>query len=188
MRSLSEFEQHELLKLARDTIVEAVCRDGLPRYLRNDGVFGERCGVFVTLHVFQRLRGCIGVVDAHEPLGSSIVRCAASAALSDPRFPRLCAEELPDLSIELSLLSVPAPIRPDALELGRHGLLVRNEAFRGLLLPQVAVEHHFTTEQFLAETCRKAGLPPTAWQLPDTEILAFTCQILSETSARLQNS
>jgi AmmeMemoRadiSam system protein A len=186
MRSLSEPEQHDLLKLARDSIVEAVCRDGLPRYLRNDGVFGERCGVFVTLHVLQRLRGCIGVVDDSEPLGSSIVRCAVSAALSDPRFPRVCSEELPDLLIEISLLSTPAPIRPDEIELGRHGLLVRNGAFRGLLLPQVAIEHHFSVVEFLAETCRKAGLPPMAWQQPETEIQAFTCEILSETSLALR--
>lgn len=180
MRFLSEPEQQALLQLARDSIVEAVRCDELPRYLRNDGVFGERCGVFVTLHVLQRLRGCIGVVDAQEPLGSSIVRCAVSAALSDPRFPRVCPDELTDLLIELSLLSVPAPIRPDAIELGRHGLLVRNGAMRGLLLPQVALEHHFSVEQFLGETCRKAGLPAAAWQQTDTEILAFTCQVFSE--------
>ena len=225
-RLLDVTEQQALLQYAREAVIDAVARGDLPRILRNDGIFAERCGVFVTLHIHQRLRGCIGVVEADEPLGSSLVRCAASAALSDPRFPPLRQDELPDLRIEISLLSPPEPIRPEAIEIGRHGLLIvssrahsRDERERGegstsppsgappsvfeggssvkkgLLLPQVAVEHHLTAEQFLAETCRKANLPPDAWrQLAEAsqstpspedvsriQLFAFTCQVFSET-------
>jgi uncharacterized protein len=180
-RPLSAAEQQELLHYARAAMVQAVCCGDLPRVLRHDGIFAERCGVFVTLHMLQRLRGCIGVVDTQESLGSSLVRCAAGAALADPRFPPVHQEELSALHIEISLLSTPEPIRPEKIQLGRHGLLVTSGvsptpfAFkggasvkRGLLLPQVAIEHHFTVEQFLAETCRKAGLPPDAWRLAAT--------------------
>ena len=183
MRSLSEAEQQSLLQYAREAIIQAVCCGDLPRVLRQDAIFGERCGVFVTLHVLERLRGCIGVVEANEPLGSAVVRCAAGAALSDPRFPPVRNEELSQLHIEISLLSPPAPIRPEAIEIGLHGLLVSNDSYRGLLLPQVAVEHHLTPEQFLAETCRKAGLPHDAWRRVDTQLFGFTCQIFSEAQA-----
>lgn len=143
-------------------------------------MFAERRGVFVTLHVRGRLQGCIGVVEPNEPLGDAIVRCAASAALEDPRFAPMRAEQLAELSIEISLLSVPAPISPEAIELGRHGLLVVLHGKRGLLLPQVAIEHHLTREQFLEETCRKASLQREAWRDPDARLFGFICEVLSD--------
>ena len=134
----------------------------------------------MTLHVRGRLQGCIGVVEPAEPLGEAIVRCAGSAALKDPRFAPLRADQLGELTIEISLLSAPAPISPEAIEIGRHGLLVVLHAQRGLLLPQVAVEHHLTREQFLEETCRKAGLPREAWRDPEARLFGFTCEVLSD--------
>jgi AmmeMemoRadiSam system protein A len=120
------------------------------------------------------------VIEAEEPLGDVIVRCAASAALQDPRFPPIRNEEIPDLHIEISLLSPLAPIRLEEVEIGRHGLLLARGSQRGLLLPQVAVEHGLTVEQFAQETCRKAQLPPDAWQRPGVKMLGFTCEIFSE--------
>jgi len=137
-------------------------------------------GVFVTLHARGRLRGCIGVVEAFEPLGESIPRCAANAALRDPRFLPVRVDELPELEIELSLLSPFEPIPSENIEIGKHGLLISQGSKRGLLLPQVAVEHKFSRDQFLQETCRKAGLSANAWQEPDTKILGFTCEVFSE--------
>ena len=134
----------------------------------------------MTLHVRGRLQGCIGVVEPDEPLGDAIVRCAASAALEDPRFVPMRAEQLGDLAIEISLLSPPAPISPEAIEIGRHGLLIVLHAHRGLLLPQVAIEHHLTRAQFLEETCRKAGLPCEAWRDPEARLFGFTCVVLLE--------
>ncbi len=87
-------------------------------------------------------------------------------------------EELPGLEIEISLLSPLERIQPEAIEIGKHGLLVEQGIRRGLLLPQVAVEHHLDREQFLKETCRKAGLSWDAWKAADTLIYAFTCELV----------
>jgi AmmeMemoRadiSam system protein A len=175
-----EADRRALLRLARQAVVEAVSRESLPAHIPSDGIFSQRCGAFVTLHVLRRLRGCIGVIEAEEPLGDVIVRCAASAALQDPRFPPVRDEELASLQIEISLLSRLVPIRLEEVEIGLHGLLVSRGSQRGLLLPQVAVEHRLTVEQFAQETCRKAQLPPDAWQQPGLQMLGFTCEVFSE--------
>jgi AmmeMemoRadiSam system protein A len=180
MPSLSESDRLGLLKLARQSITEAVSRGQILTDIPSGGIFSQPRGVFVTLHVGKRLRGCIGVVEPEEPLGDSVVRCAASAALQDPRFAAVCPDELGDLQIEISLLSPPLPIRIEEIEIGRHGLLISRGRQRGLLLPQVAVGHHLSVEQFLAETCRKAQLPPDAWRDADTAICGFTCEIFSD--------
>jgi AmmeMemoRadiSam system protein A len=182
MPSLSEADRLSALQLARMAVTEAVYHRKLPEAIPKEGIFAERCGVFVTLHVRGRLQGCIGVTEAKEPLGEAIVRCAASAALEDPRFAPMRPEQLSDLSIEISLLSPLMPIFPESIEIGRHGLLVILQAQRGLLLPQVAVEHHLTREQFLEETCRKAGLRREAWRDPEARIFGFTCEVFSESS------
>lgn len=181
MPSLSEAERRALLELARQSIITAVSRQ-LPSFIPREGIFGERRGVFVTLHVGGRLQGCIGVTEPSESLGEAVVRCAVSAALEDPRFTPLKETQLADLGIEISLLSPLAPISPGTIEIGRHGLLIVNHAQRGLLLPQVAVEHRLTREQFLEETCRKAGLRREAWSDPETRIFGFTCEVFSESS------
>jgi AmmeMemoRadiSam system protein A len=182
MPFLSESDRRALLNLARQAITSAVSEGQLLPNVPREGIFSEQRGIFVTLHIAQRLRGCIGVVESEEPLADTVVRCAVSAALQDPRFPPLRSDELTNLQIEISLLSPPAPIRPEAIEIGNHGLLIRKGTHRGLLLPQVAVEHNLDSEQFLAETCRKAQLPPAAWREPDTQIYAFTCEVLSDHS------
>jgi len=180
MQCLSETDRKNILDLARQAVVEAVCRGRLPDNLPKTGVFEERCGVFVTLHVGKRLRGCIGVIESKDPLGESIVRCAASAALEDPRFNPMQPEELQDLELEVSLLSPLQQIQPEEIEIGKHGLLVEQGFRRGLLLPQVAVEHHLERVQFLRETCYKAGLAADAWKAPATRIYGFTCEIVGE--------
>ncbi len=184
MPSLSEADRRAALQLARTAVVEAVFHRKLPEVLPREGVFAEPCGVFVTLHLGKRLQGCIGVIEANEPLGDAIVRCAASAALEDPRFPPLKPDQLAELTVEISLLSPLQPMAPESIEIGRHGLLVRLRAQRGLLLPQVAIEHRLTGEQFLVETCRKAGLPPEAWRDPEARLFGFTCEVFSENSHR----
>ncbi len=180
MQFLSEDERRSLLQLARNSVVEAVSNRRLPEQIPQGGIFQRRSGVFVTLHVAGRLRGCIGVVEPSEPLGEAVMRCATGAALDDPRFAPMCQEELGRLQVEISLLSPVTPISAEAIEIGRHGLLIVLGGQRGLLLPQVASEHHFTREQFLAETCRKAGLRLEAWRDPEAHIFAFTCEVISE--------
>jgi len=182
MPSLSEADRRTALCLARTAVVDAVAHRKLPDNFPREGVFAERRGVFVTLHVRSRLQGCIGVVEAKEPLGEAIVHCAASAALEDPRFAPMKTEQLGELNIEISLLSPMEPIAPESIEIGRHGLFVRLHAQRGLLLPQVATEHRLTREQFLEETCRKAGLPRDAWRDPEARLFVFTCEVFAESS------
>jgi len=176
----SEADRQKLLRLARQAVVEAVSLRSLPDKIPNDGVFAERCGVFVTLRWRHRLHGCIGVIEGDDPLGETVVRCAASAALNDPRFAPLKPEDLGELEIEISLLSPPAAIDPARIEIGQHGLLVSRGVQRGLLLPQVAVEHKLTPEQFLDEACRKAQLPRQSWRDPDTQMLGFTCEVFAD--------
>jgi AmmeMemoRadiSam system protein A len=180
MPSLSEADRKSLLQLARRAIAQATTLKKPVEDIPREGVFAEKRGVFVTLHARGRLRGCIGVVEAYEPLGEAIARCATGAALHDPRFSPVRAEELAQLQIEISLLSPPEPILPQHVEIGKHGLLISQGAKRGLLLPQVAIEHKLGREQFLEETCRKAGLTTNAWRESDTQIFGFTCEVFSE--------
>ena len=182
----SEEDRRLLLQWARQAIVEAVSRLQLPPEIPKHGIFGERHGVFVTLHVRGRLRGCIGVIENKQPLGESIVQCAAGAALRDPRFSPLRKEELEELGIEISILSPPEPIGPEEIQIGHHGLLIAYERQRGLLLPQIATEHRFTREQFLEEACRKAGLPRQAWSQSEVRIFGFTCEVFLEGPRRSQ--
>lgn len=177
---LSPEERKALLQLARDSVVHAITDGGSPPTPPDRDVFAQRRGVFVTLHVRQKLRGCIGVVEPIESLGEAIVRCAVCAAVQDSRFSPLVADEVGDLRIEISLLSPLTPIRPEEIEIGRHGLLITCGARRGVLLPQVAIEYQLSAEQFLSETCRKAELPLQAWQDPASLLFAFTCELFSE--------
>ena len=180
MQCLSDKNRTAILALARQALTEAVCRGRLLAPFPIDGIFSTRCGVFVTLHVRGKLRGCIGVIDGLDPLGESIVRCTASAALQDPRFAQMQPEEVADSEIEVSLLSPLQPILPEQIEVGKHGLVVEQGMRRGLLLPQVAVEHHLDRERFLGETCHKAGFSRDAWKDPETAIYGFTCEILHQ--------
>ena len=139
-------------------------------------------GVFVTLHKFGRLRGCMGTLDPTLPLAEAVRQAAGSAALHDPRFPPVAAGELPELVVEVSIMSQPWPMgSPEELQRGRHGVIVRRGPRQGLFLPQVATEHHLDKETFLSRCCsEKAGLPADAWREPDTEVLLFTAQVFSE--------
>jgi AmmeMemoRadiSam system protein A len=153
-----------LLTLARDAVVAHVGA-GVAPAAPSDGVCARRGGAFVTLHQRGDLRGCIGHVEATEPLGPVIVRCAVAACSADPRFPPVRAAELPHIDIELSLLG---PLEPviviDEIDVGRHGLVVEMDRHRGLLLPQVATEWRWDRETFLTQTCVKAGLTRDAWK------------------------
>ncbi len=182
MLSLSEEDRRAILVAARQSVFHAV-RHGWPLASYPDtGIFAEHCGLFVTLHVGGKLRGCIGVIDAHATLGENLARCAADAALHDPRFSPMQLEEMDHLDIEVSFLSAMSPIRPEEVMVGKHGLLVERGARRGLLLPQVATEHQLNREKFLAETCHKAGLPREAWKDPETKLYGFECILISESA------
>lgn len=133
---------------------------------------------FVTLRAGGALRGCIGHVAAEQPLWLSVREMAAAAATRDDRFAPVAAEELPALVLDISVLSPRRRISgPEQIVIGRDGLYLRHGAHSGLLLPQVAEEHHLSAEDFLAQTCQKAGLPRDAWKSPDTIIESFSAEV-----------
>jgi AmmeMemoRadiSam system protein A len=159
---LSDEDRRTLLSLARRT-AEAAARGEKPPDLENpNGALREKGAVFVTLRIGGELRGCIGHVEAVEPLWESCRDMAEAAAERDPRFPALRPEELPGLEVEVSVLSPLRPIRPEDVRVGRDGLVVRSDAGSGLLLPQVAVEWGWDAAEFVRRTREKAGLPPGA--------------------------
>jgi AmmeMemoRadiSam system protein A len=122
--------------------------------------------VFVTIKRRGQLRGCLGTLQNRAGLAAEVIRCAADSASEDPRFPPVSREELPDLSLEISVLGPLEAIdaQPDAFTIGVHGLVAEQGFHRGLLLPQVATEWGWDGEQFLRQTCIKAGLRPDAWR------------------------
>lgn len=179
MSPLNESEQILLLGWARKALEARVRGVERQRAETPDGVLGEPRGAFVTLTKRARLRGCIGFIEAVKPLYRTVEECAVSAALHDPRFDPVRAEELDELHLEISVLSILEDVQPGEVEVGRHGLLISEGWQRGLLLPQVAVEWKWDREQFLAATCQKAGLAPEAWRR-GARIQAFTAQIFGE--------
>jgi uncharacterized protein (TIGR00296 family) len=148
--------------------------------------FGEKAGVFVTLHEDGDLRGCIGYPEPIMELGRAIVDSAINAGANDPRFPKVRPEELPKIEIEVTVLTPPRPydVRnrdlPEAVKIGKHGLIVRRGMWSGLLLPQVAMEWEFDPVDFLCQTCLKAGLPPDSWIDEETEVLYFEGKVFAE--------
>jgi AmmeMemoRadiSam system protein A len=168
-----------MLRLARDAIAAHVERRpslDLPQI----SVLAAHGGAFVSLHARGELRGCIGHIEADEPLGEVIARCAVAACSDDPRFPPISSPELPDLRVELSLLGPLEPITgPGEIAIGRHGLVVERGWHRGLLLPQVAIEWKWDAETFLAHTCHKAGLPKNAWR-EGVKMWRFEAEIFGE--------
>lgn len=153
--------------------------------------FAERRGVFVTItrHPAGALRGCIGYPLPVLPLGIALERAAVAAATEDPRFRPMRAADLPQVVVEVSVLTPPETIvaatpelRRAQIEVGRHGLIVEGEGTSGLLLPQVAPEQGWDAGEFLDGTCEKAGLPPGAWRRPGIEVRRFEATIFRETA------
>lgn len=135
----------------------------------------------MTLHLLGELRGCIGYIEPRFPLVETVQEVAQKAALEDPRFPPLTPRELERVEIEISVLS---PLRKvvdvNEIVVGTHGLVIDAGYTRGLLLPQVATEWGWEREQFLSQTCRKAGLPADAWKQKKVSIYSFTSAVFSE--------
>ncbi|MFA5869389.1 MAG: TIGR00296 family protein [Candidatus Bathyarchaeia archaeon] len=151
----------------------------------------EACGVFVTLNSVRdgkkELRGCIGYPYPLKPLAEAVKDVAHAAAFEDPRFPRLDRSELGEIVIEVSVLTPPEAIKvekpehyPSCVKVGEHGLIAKRGGRSGLLLPQVATEWGWDSEEFLSQCCVKAGLPPDSWLLPGTQISSFKAIIFAE--------
>ena len=179
-----EFSQHErtlLLRLAHESILSALEHREISVNPPSDHLSEPR-GVFTSLYLRGELRGCVGYVLPISPVYRAVADTARAAAFEDPRFQSVTLPEGRHLEIELSILSPPQPISADAIEIGRHGLLITMAGHRGLLLPQVPTERNWDRTTFLEQTCRKAGLPPDAWQKGAT-IEAFTAEVFGEKHA-----
>lgn len=178
---LDALERRSLLRAAREAIAARLASQKASLPPLEGGLAAAR-GAFVTLRRASDggLRGCVGQLEGDAPLLMTVVDMAVAAAARDGRFDPVTADELVSLRIEISVLSPLEPIRPSEVEVGRHGLLVRRGARRGVLLPQVPVEQGWDRETFLAHTCEKAGLPPDAWTQPGVELLGFTATVFGE--------
>lgn len=179
--SRGEFSQEErtlLLRLAHDSILSALQGREIPLDPPTDHLAEPR-GAFTTLYLQGELRGCVGYVLPVSPVYRAVADTARAAAFEDTRFAPVTLPEASQLEIELSILSPPQAISAEAVEIGRHGLLISMAGHRGLLLPQVPTEHNWDRETFLEQTCRKAGLPMDAWQ-KGAVIEAFTAEVFGE--------
>ena len=182
---LSEDARKTLLDIARQT-VEAVVREQRPPGfdVRSPELAGHQ-GAFVTLRTHGELRGCIGRFVADQPLWRIVQEMARASAREDPRFfgRQLRPQELPDLRIEISVLSPLRRIRDPLkeVELGTHGIYIKHGFNSGCFLPQVATETGWSKEEFFRNCCAgKAGLHADAWKDPRTEVYVFTAEIIEE--------
>jgi len=176
------------LRIARDTIENWVRKERRETIDDYPESFGDERGVFVTIHTFPKkeLRGCIGFPMPSMPLIEALEEAAVSAT-HDPRFPRLRRTELPNIIIEVSILTKPREINvsnpseyPDNIMIGKDGLIVKKGFQSGLLLPQVAIEWGWSPEELLMQTCVKAGLPADEWKTGACSISKFRADIFSE--------
>ena len=181
MEGLSPPIRRLLLDLAWESIRARLSDRALPSGGSTEELRQKR-GAFVSLkrRANRELRGCIGHTQADLPLGEAVARAAVAAATEDTRFSPVTLDELPSLTLEISVLGPLLPISPDAVVVGTHGLLVRYQGRSGLLLPQVPGNYGWDRETFLDYTCRKAGLPPATWRKPECEVLGFVAFVFSD--------
>lgn len=154
--------------------------------------FSEKGGVFTTIHTYPEndLRGCIGYPEPYMPLIEALIE-SSKAVTVDPRFPFLDEEELGNIIVEVSVLTKPERIEaknpeeyPKKIKVGRDGLILERGPFKGLLLPQVAIELKWDEKQFLENVSMKAGLPPKAWKEHGIRIHSFRSEVFGEEKPR----
>ncbi len=182
MLELTLQQKESLCVLARAVIAQRLGVEGpsLKPDLSDD-VFQKKCGAFVTIHLDENLRGCIGYITGVRGLAETVEEMAIAAAFRDPRFQPLRKDEYPGIDIEISVLTPLEDVSSiEDVVVGRDGLIISREFSQGLLLPQVAVEYGWNREQFLYHTCLKAGLPGDAWKSEGTSIKKFTAIVFGD--------
>ncbi len=177
----SQSEHAAILKFVRGVIAANLAGENLPAR-PEIALLAEPGSCFVTLHDADgELRGCIGNIEAFEPLGENLIRNALNAAFSDPRFPLLDPEELPEISLEVSILTPPRTIAsPAEFRVGTDGIILRVGGRGAVFLPQVAPEQGWDRETTLAYLSRKAGLPSDGWRSPEARFALFQAEVFSE--------
>jgi AmmeMemoRadiSam system protein A len=174
-------EQKMLLKIAREAI-EKYLKTGEAKKLEVSEKLKEKRAVFVTLFKQGELRGCIGHLEAYKPLGEAVAEMAIAAAVDDNRFLPVTLDELPEIKIEISVLSPMQKISdPNQIKLGEHGVIIKKGNQGGTFLPEAAEHFNYNLEEFLDSLCaHKAGLSPDAWRDSKTDIYIFTTTKIKE--------
>lgn len=175
-------ERAVLLQLAHDAVLATLENRPLQPFKPSPHL-SELRGAFTTVYSNDKLRGCVGYPTAVMPLYRTIVETVRGAAFDDPRFVPVSLDEARHLQISISVLSPLAPIQAEEVVIGKHGLIISQAGCRGLLLPQVPVEHGWDRVTFLEQTCHKAGLPMNAWKEGAT-IEAFTAEVFGDPGLR----
>ena len=185
---IKDDEGEFLVKLARNSI-ETYLKDRKIITVPEDvnPILKEERGAFVTLTKDGDLRGCIGYPEPVKPLALAVIEVAISAATGDPRFPQVTLSEMEKIHVEVSVLTKPELVEVEKpaeylekIEVGKDGLIAEKGIYRGLLLPQVPVEWNWDVEEFLVNTCMKAGLSPDCWLQEGVKLYSFQAQIFDE--------
>ncbi len=181
---LNRTQKNKLLEIAESSVEEYVLEGKIPKFEVNDSLLNKSLGAFVTLEKDGQLRGCIGLFSSEDeqaslPLYQTVSQMAVAAASQDNRFYPVQAGELDELEYEISVLS---PLRKiddwRQIELGKHGVQIRQGQRSGVFLPQVATENNWDLETFLGQLCsQKAGLPWDCWKEGQVDIYIFTAQV-----------
>ena len=181
-KEFSSEERKVLLTLAHESILSALEHREISLNPPSPHLSEPR-GAFTTIYFHSLLRGCVGYVFPVASLFRTVAETARSAAFEDTRFSPVTLEEAPGLEVSLSILSPLKSITPEEVKIGMHGLVVSHAGRRGLLLPQVPIEHQWDRVTFIEQTCRKAGLPLDAWQKGAT-LDAFTAEVFGDRDVR----
>lgn len=186
--TLSPAEKKQLLELARQALVQGVGGarlqpldlNTLPPALQEPGA------TFVTLTRKGELRGCVGALEAYQPLVEDVREHAIAAALQDYRFPAVTPGEVPELEIEISRLTTPQPLEyenprdlPNRLRPGVDGVILRQGARRATFLPQVW-EKLPDPAQFLSHLCMKMGVEGNYWQYKKLRVYTYQVEEFHE--------
>ncbi|MDR2574320.1 MAG: AmmeMemoRadiSam system protein A [Desulfovibrio sp.] len=172
--SLTEQDKEYLSRLSRQSIQSIFDKTSAtpapPDAAENSPLAGN-FGSFVTLSIKARLRGCIGTIVGREPLYANVWRMARASAFEDRRFSPLTPNEWPNCEMHISVLDqlTPCP-SPEAVEVGRHGLVLQYDGRSGVFLPQVPVEQGWDRTAYLEHLCLKAGLAPGTWLKPGARL------------------
>ena len=183
---LKKEEKRALLQIARDA-VRTHLQNSKPGPEREPSAGpGDRAGVFVTVRLHGKLRGCVGLIETERPLTEEVGEIAKKAAFEDPRFPPMTSAEVESAEFEVSILSRIQPLKTiDDIEVGLHGLIVESGIHRGLLLPQVAREYGWDRQELVNALLQKAGLPPSAAEELGTRFYAFVTERVTEGEGEL---
>jgi uncharacterized protein len=182
---ISDADGQKIIQLARESIITKFS-NSKPESTGLDHLTGTQ-GIFVTLHKKGELRGCVGYIESEKLLKNSIIEIARSAAFNDSRFSAVTEDEMKEIDLEVSILSIPKEVKIkkpedyfDHIKIGQHGLILQNGMHSGLLLPQVPVEQKWDKKEYLTYLGIKAGIGPDAWKDKNTKIYAFEAQVFHE--------